>query len=104
MSCSFSGNIDFKQQSLLPFNDETHGGEDVAIYARGPMSHLLHGVVEEHYVAHMMGYASCVGENKDHCKWKPKPNIPVCRPSGANQNQFNIWFWLITFIISMYCR
>ncbi|KAJ8320734.1 hypothetical protein KUTeg_002321 [Tegillarca granosa] len=55
-------------QAAVPLDSETHGGEDVAIYARGPMSHLFQGVKEQHYVAHVMAYASCVGEyrqNKD---------------------------------------
>jgi alkaline phosphatase len=34
---------------------ETHGGEDVGIFAWGPMSHLFHGVKEENYIAHAMG-------------------------------------------------
>ena len=46
---------------------ETHGGEDVAIYATGPMSHLFHGVHEQSYIAHVMAYASCVGPNTQHC-------------------------------------
>lgn len=41
---------------------ETHGGDDVAIYARGPMAHLLTGTHEENDIAHVMAYASCVGE------------------------------------------
>ena len=40
---------------------ETHAGEDTGIYARGPMAHLFHGVHEQHYIAHVMAYASCVG-------------------------------------------
>ena len=32
---------------------ETHGGEDVAIYAGGP-AHLFHGVQEQSYVFHVM--------------------------------------------------
>ena len=51
-------------------NQETHGGEDVAIYARGPMAHLIHSTHEQHYVAHVMAYASCVGTNKKHCHHK----------------------------------
>ncbi|CAL4067492.1 unnamed protein product, partial [Meganyctiphanes norvegica] len=44
--------------------DETHGGEDVAVFAVGPMSHLFHRVHEQHYVAHVMAYAACIGPSK----------------------------------------
>ena len=64
----FSAHNDYVQTSAVPLSDETHGGEDVPIYARGPMSHLIHGVQEQNYVAHVMAYASCVGQNKAHCK------------------------------------
>lgn len=61
--------MDFRQQSAVPLTSETHGGEDVAIYAQGPMSHLFHGVHEQHYIAHVMAYASCVGRysSSDSC-------------------------------------
>lgn len=51
----------YLQQAAVPADMETHGGEDVGIYARGPMSHLISGVHEQHYIAHVMAYASCVG-------------------------------------------
>ena len=51
----------------MPMNSSSHGGEDVAIYAKGPMAHLFHGVHEENYIAHVMAYASCVGRYKDKC-------------------------------------
>jgi len=31
------------------------------------MAHLTHGVHEQHYIAHVMAYAACVGDNKKHC-------------------------------------
>lgn len=46
---------------------ETHGGEDVAIFSKGPMAHLLHGVQEQNYIPHVMAYAACIGQNKEHC-------------------------------------
>ncbi len=55
------------QPAAILMDDETHGGEDVAIFARGPMAHLFHGVHEQNYIAHVMAYASCVGQNKKHC-------------------------------------
>ncbi|XP_046564239.1 alkaline phosphatase-like [Haliotis rubra] len=62
-----TADINFQQPSMIQMTDDTHGAEDVAIYARGPMSHLFNGVHEENYIAHVIGYASCVGANKDHC-------------------------------------
>ena len=38
---------DFVQQSLVHLGSETHGGEDLGIYAIGPWSHLFQGTVEE---------------------------------------------------------
>ncbi|NXP80886.1 PPBI phosphatase, partial [Ramphastos sulfuratus] len=50
----------YKQQAAVPLDSETHGGEDVAILAKGPMAHLFHGVQEQTYVAHVMAYAACL--------------------------------------------
>ncbi|XP_068249188.1 alkaline phosphatase-like [Palaemon carinicauda] len=47
------------------YDSETHGGEDVAAFAIGPMAHLFHRVHEQSYVAHVMAYASCIGPYKD---------------------------------------
>ncbi|KTF74611.1 hypothetical protein cypCar_00036624 [Cyprinus carpio] len=58
----------YQAQSAVPLSMETHGGEDVAIFSKGPMAHLLHGVQEQHYIPHVMAYAACIGQNKDHCR------------------------------------
>ncbi|XP_071040594.1 alkaline phosphatase, tissue-nonspecific isozyme [Parasteatoda tepidariorum] len=63
-----TGSKNFFQDALVPMSDETHGGEDVPIYATGPMAHLFRGVVEQNYVAHVMAYAACIGRNKQHCQ------------------------------------
>lgn len=57
----------YKAQSAVPLSMETHGGEDVAVFAKGPMAHLLHGVHEQNYIPHVMAYAACIGQNRDHC-------------------------------------
>ncbi|NWR60529.1 PPBI phosphatase, partial [Bucorvus abyssinicus] len=51
---------DYLHQAAVPLSSETHGGEDVAILAKGPMAHLFHGVQEQTYVAHVMAYAACI--------------------------------------------
>jgi alkaline phosphatase len=42
----------YLQESAVPMTSETHGGEDVPLYAGGPGSHLFHGVQEQSYVYH----------------------------------------------------
>ncbi|XP_042237829.1 alkaline phosphatase-like [Homarus americanus] len=58
---------DYTQLAAVPMNSETHGGDDVPIYALGPMAHLFHTLHEQNYIAHVMAYASCVGSNRHHC-------------------------------------
>ena len=55
-----TGQYNYLQQAAVPLSSETHGGEDVAILAKGPMAHLFHGVQEQTYVAHAMAYAACL--------------------------------------------
>lgn len=86
-----SDDKDYVQNSGVPLKSETHGGEDVAIYAKGPMAHLIHGVQEQHYVAHVMAYASCVGQNKDHCR-------QTNTASSLHNNFFNSCFILLLFV------
>ncbi|NXN85693.1 PPBI phosphatase, partial [Bombycilla garrulus] len=52
--------FEYLQQAAVPLGSETHGGEDVAILAKGPMAHLFHGVQEQTCVAHVMAYAACI--------------------------------------------
>ena len=34
---------DYRQDAGIGRNSETHGGEDVAVFAQGPMAHLFMG-------------------------------------------------------------
>lgn len=45
---------DYLQQALIPLSSETHSGEDVMAFARGPWAHLLGGVVEQNVLFHVM--------------------------------------------------
>ncbi|KCZ45491.1 alkaline phosphatase [Hyphomonas pacifica] len=49
---------DFHQPSLVLMSSETHGGDDVAIFATGPGSELVSGVMEQNEIFHVMGRAS----------------------------------------------
>ncbi|XP_022104181.1 alkaline phosphatase-like isoform X2 [Acanthaster planci] len=67
--------LDFAQPAIIPMDDESHAGEDVAIYANGPMSHLFHSTHEQHYIAHVVKYAACLN-SQGHCKTS---NAPPCK-------------------------
>ncbi|AQQ69140.1 alkaline phosphatase [Microbulbifer agarilyticus] len=47
----------FHQESLVPLDSETHGGEDVGVWARGPGAHLLTGTKEQNVIFHVMVHA-----------------------------------------------
>lgn len=54
LSAVDTGALGFLQQSLIPLLSETHGGEDVAVFARGPGANLFSGTVEENQIFHVM--------------------------------------------------
>ncbi|XOV86769.1 MAG: alkaline phosphatase [Pseudomonadota bacterium] len=45
---------DFRQEATVPTASETHGGEDVAVYAQGPGSQWINGVMEQNVIFHVM--------------------------------------------------
>lgn len=80
MSHFLSAGNDYLQQAAVPLDSETHGIEDVAIFAKGPMSHLFHGVQEQSYIPHVMAYAACIEPFVD-CKLDPANNAAAVKPS-----------------------
>ena len=48
---------DYRQQALIPTGGETHGGQDVPVYASGPKAYLISGVFEQNYIYHVMADA-----------------------------------------------
>ena len=45
---------DFKQEALVPLGSETHGGDDVAIFAEGVNSWMFHGLMEQNWIFYVM--------------------------------------------------
>lgn len=48
---------DYLQEATIPLSDETHGGEDVAIFAIGVNAHLIRGSMEENWIFYVMADA-----------------------------------------------
>ena len=73
---------DYEQEALIPMRGETHGGEDVAVFARGPGSAAVHGSMEENALFHV------IAQNVDTIRAElcaigacDANGIPVSRPS-----------------------
>lgn len=49
---------DYLQEAMVPLSSETHGGEDVPLYARGPGAQAVRGVLEQHVLFHIAVQAS----------------------------------------------
>ncbi|XP_046484551.1 membrane-bound alkaline phosphatase-like [Neodiprion pinetum] len=59
--------VRYEYAATVPLSSETHGGDDVAIFARGPWSHLFSGTLEQSSIAHFMAYAACIGTGLTAC-------------------------------------
>ncbi|XP_005730375.1 alkaline phosphatase, intestinal, tandem duplicate 1 [Pundamilia nyererei] len=87
---------EYMQQAAVPLDAETHGGEDVAIYAKGPMAHLFHGVKEQNYVAHVMAYAACL-EPYTNCP--PHTHRHTHSSSGPVNTPSSLLFFLLCVLL-----
>lgn len=54
-------NHKFQYPTGVPLEKETHGGDDVSVYASGPMSHLFTGHYEQNNIPLLMAYAMKIG-------------------------------------------
>ena len=61
----------FHQEALVPLESETHGGEDVGIYATGPGAHLVTGVHEQNVIFHVMNHAGALMERAGQAQLEP---------------------------------
>lgn len=53
-----TGHPDYLQEALVPAKSESHGGEDVGIWARGPGSKAIRGTLEQNTIYHMIVQAT----------------------------------------------
>ncbi|XP_023229074.1 alkaline phosphatase, tissue-nonspecific isozyme-like [Centruroides sculpturatus] len=86
---------------------DTHGGEDVPVYAHGPMSHLFRGVFEQTYIPHAMAYAACIGPEKDNCHTRMEAYIKrneACPPAELRsqaERHSSSYSWIIILICTI---
>nr|XP_021194990.2 membrane-bound alkaline phosphatase [Helicoverpa armigera] len=60
--------VEFAYPTSVPLEDETHGGDDVAVFARGPHHSMFTGLYEQSQLPHLMAYAACIGPGRHACQ------------------------------------
>ena len=63
--------VGYHQETLVPLDAESHGAEDVGIYAIGPGAHLVSGTNEQNIIFHIMDYAGNLTEKAQKALNKP---------------------------------
>ena len=85
-----SGQYEFYQAAAVPLKSETHGGEDVGIWAAGPMAHLFHGVHEQSYIAQVMSYSACIGPQANYARCNGARTTPAPSSSTTSNGSWSI--------------
>ncbi|XP_058054957.1 alkaline phosphatase-like [Anopheles bellator] len=49
--------------ATVPLVDESHGGEDVTVYASGPSAHLFNGNMEQNVIPLLIAYVANIGQD-----------------------------------------
>ena len=58
---------DYVAPATIYRESASHQGEDVALYATGPQSHLFRGLIDQHHIPHILAYGACIGEGRTFC-------------------------------------
>ncbi|XP_053953390.1 membrane-bound alkaline phosphatase [Anastrepha ludens] len=62
----------YKYMATVPLDSETHGGDDVAVFALGPYAHYFSGNYEQSNIPALMAYAADIGPFKQSAMTKAK--------------------------------
>lgn len=82
---NFSDSVDYQYPSLVDLDSETHGGDDVMVFARGPWAHLFTGNYEQNEIPIAMAMAA--GISTDFPTVNSKSNAAI-RCNFAEQTIF----------------
>lgn len=76
---------DYLQEAMIPLSNETHGGDDVGIWARGPGADAVRGSLEQNAIFHILLQATPkLRERLCAAKLCNADGVPVELPNPAN--------------------
>lgn len=79
--------------ATVPLMSETHGGEDVGIYASGPQSHMFVGTYEQSYIPLLMAHVAEIG---------PFAREGRCAKSFASNSLISTTLIITSIVMSQY--
>jgi alkaline phosphatase len=75
---------DYMQEAMIPLSNETHGGDDVGIWARGPGADAVRGTIEQNAIFHILLQATpALRERLCAAKLCNADGVPVELPRPA---------------------
>jgi alkaline phosphatase len=74
---------DYLQEALVPTGSETHGGEDVGVWASGPGADAVHGSIEQNTLFHLLLQAQPALVGWLCARGDCERGVPVTRPTEA---------------------
>jgi hypothetical protein len=87
---------------LLFSKGETHGGDDVAVYASGPHSHLFVGNYEQNNIPYLISFAAKIGEYNETPDAVCHDDTDPTDPGGAVTFKLSmIWLFLAYLLHSV---
>nr|XP_018896884.1 PREDICTED: alkaline phosphatase-like [Bemisia tabaci] len=68
------GDPNIVQSAAVPRRWATHGGEDVPLFAKGPLAAaLFSGTLDQSYIPHAVAFAACLGHHRRRCQAPASP-------------------------------
>ncbi|XP_050431784.1 alkaline phosphatase-like [Adelges cooleyi] len=83
LSMEDTNDVYYRFPAMINATWETHGGDDVAVFASGPWSHLFVGNYEQNYIPYAISYASQMGPGAEHTA-NPNTNAATSTFSFTN--------------------
>ena len=97
-----AADFSYLQPSGQPIKSETHGGDDVGIWAVGPMAHLFHGVHEQSYIAQVMSYSACIGPQAHYPRCNGARTTPAPSSSTTIRGSWSVMLAVLLVKCSQY--
>jgi len=77
----------YQQPAMVNLTYETHGGDDVAVFATGPWAHLFVGTYEQNYLPYAISYAGNFGPGAEmHAGRTPTRTLDAGTTSSATRH------------------